>query len=148
MRIRPHVEASPLVSSSAAVYMDDPDAVVSGRRIELARELLLVLNWSILIGCVAGLIVGAIQHADCPPGIHHTKYSPLKFLHTHVDYPVVRLTVPEHLPPVTLTLIYLNHTSADGVCGVICGTRIVHVRARALRLGCNLHDREPDEIDR
>lgn len=42
--------------------MDDPEAVVSGRRVELARELLLVLNWSILIGCVAGLIVGAIQH--------------------------------------------------------------------------------------
>lgn len=44
--------------------MDDPEAVVSGRRTELARELLLlVLNWSIFIGCVAGLIVGAIQHA-------------------------------------------------------------------------------------
>lgn len=62
-RVTVHHRSVPL--NSPAVYMDDPDAVVSGRRVELARELLLVLNWSILIGCVAGLIVGAIQH-DCP----------------------------------------------------------------------------------
>lgn len=41
--------------------MDEPDAVVSGRRIELARELLLLPKCNILMGCVAGLIVGAIQ---------------------------------------------------------------------------------------
>lgn len=89
------------ILNSPAVYMDDPDAVVSGRRIELARELLLVLNWSILIGCVAGLIVGAIQH-DCP-SIH---LASSKSTWTTLVCAAVNPTAASGTP-----LIYLNHTS-------------------------------------
>lgn len=117
------------ILNSPAVYMDDPDAVVSGRRIELARELLLVLNWSILIGCVAGLIVGAIQH-DCPSIHLASSKSTWTTLVCAAVNPAAASGTPSNL--------FKSHLA------VICVVVVVehaHCRTRnaPLRLGCNLH---------